>query len=1032
MVAFPHKLTVPQRPRHLITRSRLTTLLHGIVDRQLLTLTAPAGYGKTSALIDFATGEPPLPICWYTLDRFDADPWTFLAYLTEAIRQRFPEGLRQTASILEQGAPTSFGAIVTLLLQEINALDQDLAVVIDDWHLVDEVTDINELVAQILLRCPRCHMILASRRYPGLPDMMLLAARRQMSGLDEERLRFTPLEVAAVITAEYAVEVSAAQAALLAERANGWITGILLALQATEADLPALIHGSVAAEQPIYRFLGEQVFDRQPAAIQQFLLDSSLLDELTVARCTQLLGRDDARAVLDQLVRQHVFISELKPGCWRYHPLFREFLQSHFRASDPARYQVLTLRVADDYAARGEWPQAFELCVSVDDLAAAQAIAVRGGDQLYAAGRLETLERWFAELPLDTLGAPLLCLKARVLVDRGQIYEAQLLTDLAERRASDAERSGVLLQQATISRNVGRYDDAIMLCQQVLASDSEPVARAAALRTLAICQLQLAQHEQAIEHLLAALELERERGDRRMLAMIQIDLGRAYEALGKLDLAERFYSQADDHLAATGNLGERALTLNNKGVVQHLAGRYREAFATLTEASQHAQQAGIPDYEALVLASLGDLYSDLQRWQPSGAAYEQARRLSGDAFLIAYVALMHVRLLARQRRYAAADQALQRLPEAMIEQHPISALLLRGQIASGLGRDADARNCIGRALEQLQQTPVPSEQARAYLLLAQVASASNAASATMLDALDKALRVAEQVGHDAFLVAEALHMPELMRRAAALGWEQAAGWAQRHQLLLHTGRTLERVDERPLLVVRALGADQIALDDRAVEIGWLKAREVLFYLLAHPAGVPPDVLCDAIWPDLSPEKSREALRSAIYKLRSQLPRDLVVLQGRQLYRINAASVQLDYDVEHLLLLLDAGDPEDLFTACDLYGGPYLPWSDNEWSLTLRISIEQRFLQGLRAAAATCVQVQAHADALFLYRRILSVDPLDESAHAGIMRCQIALGNRAAAIDQYHRLRAVLTLELGLDPEPSSEAEQLYHDLLAAS
>ncbi len=87
MAQFPHKIIVPQRPPYLVARPRLLDLLHTIVDRRLITLSAPAGYGKTSLITDFATDQPPLPICWYTLDRFDEDPWVFVGYLRAAVAQ---------------------------------------------------------------------------------------------------------------------------------------------------------------------------------------------------------------------------------------------------------------------------------------------------------------------------------------------------------------------------------------------------------------------------------------------------------------------------------------------------------------------------------------------------------------------------------------------------------------------------------------------------------------------------------------------------------------------------------------------------------------------------------------------------------------------------------------------------------------------------------------------------------------------------------------------------------------------------------
>src|SRR5919199_4601748 len=114
MVDFLYKVLVPQRPTYLVSRSRLNELLSIIADRRLITLSAPAGYGKTSLLVDFAATSP-LPLCWYALDSSDRDPWVFLDYLAASIEHRFPGATRQTAEMLAGHSRTSFAAVLGAL-----------------------------------------------------------------------------------------------------------------------------------------------------------------------------------------------------------------------------------------------------------------------------------------------------------------------------------------------------------------------------------------------------------------------------------------------------------------------------------------------------------------------------------------------------------------------------------------------------------------------------------------------------------------------------------------------------------------------------------------------------------------------------------------------------------------------------------------------------------------------------------------------------------------------------------------------------
>ncbi|NJM07540.1 hypothetical protein HC891_17170 [Candidatus Gracilibacteria bacterium] len=154
-----------------------------------------------------------------------------------------------------------------------------------------------------------------------------------------------------------------------------------------------------------------------------------------------------------------------------------------------------------------------------------------------------------------------------------------------------------------------------------------------------------------------------------------------------------------------------------------------------------------------------------------------------------------------------------------------------------------------------------------------------------------------------------------------------------------------------------------------------------------------------------------------------------MLQGRQIYKIDRSCVRVDYDLDRFFELTANNTVELLHEATDLYQGPFLRSSENTWSSSLRSHLEQRYLGALQRVAASAEDNGAFSEALILYRRMLATDPLQEAAHSAVMRCQLALNNRAAAIEQYHALRKLLNNELGLDISPASEAASLYQKVL---
>lgn len=1030
IVDFPHKIIIPQRPSHLIARPRLTSILNNIAGRQLITISAPAGYGKTSLLIDFANGPAPLPICWYSIEQYDRDVWVFLGYLVAAVERRFPGAIQQTRHLLTDNDPVPLATAFAAFARDLYAIGEHFILIIDDWHLVDHVTEIADIISQLLVRCPFLHLILASRSYPGLSNVMLLAARRQMISLDEKPLCFTAEEAASVLSAEAETPVSLEHATKLVTQAQGWITGIML-LQAPEPTTYTPSFSTTRAERQVYRFLAEQVFDQQPADVRSFLLESSLLDDLTYEHCDKILQRIDSRRLLDALLRRHLFVSEIKPGVLRYQPLFREFLQEQFSILNPERYRAVIRQVADMYVAQGQWSLAFEHYLEVGDRAAAEQVIASSGESLYTKGRLETLEHWFDALGSDNTGVKLLCLQARVLLDRGQYEKAQTLANLAETRINaddNADQTMVLLLQAQIGRITGQYQRALELGQHALAITNDPSQQAAALRTIGICHHRLEQTDRAIDELQQALALYQKYGNLYMVAHIQRDLGICYTAIGQLQKADDYYRQAEAYWATTSNAGLRAMSLNSLGGTQRLMGRFQEVHTTLSRALQYAREGATPSYQAVVLSNLGDLYADLQLWDAAKQAYDDALKIGGSAHLMDCLELSAIGLLIKQQQYEAATCRLHELSPALRKSHLHDIRLLECQIACGLHNYTRAEHDVGEAIDVLSGSNSPMILARAYLIQAQIFTHTRPSdSVALLSSLNQAVQLTQQLGHDTFLVTEMLHMRDVQRRAALAGWKHAQAWQLRQQEILRVARVFEDKDERPVITVRALGVDQIMLNNQEVDLGWQKAREVFYYLLAYPDGARIDTLREAIWPQLSLERSREALRSAIYQLRSVLPRELITLQGRQIYRIDSAKVHISYDYQQLLQILSKRplDREAMLDALELYQGPFLAHIENDWCISLRSYLEQRYLEALRLLASAFEKEQAFSEALALYQKILALDTLDEAMYAGAMRCLIALGNRSAAINQYQILRRHLDEEMGIEPSSDSEVEQLY-------
>ena len=275
------KLRIPRPRRDLLARRRLIDFLLNHLDRKLLLISAPAGYGKTTLLSQLAA-ESDVPVCWLSLDPFDRDLRNFLEYFVAAIASRFPAfGARSLALLRDTADPAAnlYPLAATIVQELYDTIAEYFFLVIDDHHTVDEQEAINEFLDLFVSYVDEnCHLILASRRLPALPNLSLLVARRQAAGLGIDDLRFTPAEIQALARQTHGLELTEEQAGLLVEQTGGWITGLLLTAvqqwEASQENVPCRGHVQV----DLYDYFLCQVLEPQPPALRDFLLASSVLD----------------------------------------------------------------------------------------------------------------------------------------------------------------------------------------------------------------------------------------------------------------------------------------------------------------------------------------------------------------------------------------------------------------------------------------------------------------------------------------------------------------------------------------------------------------------------------------------------------------------------------------------------------------------------------------------------------------------------------------------------------------------------------
>ena len=432
------KLHVPRPQPGFVPRPRLVQALGQGLARGRVLVCAPAGFGKTSLLADWARGGGR-PVAWLGLDAGDNDPARFWRYVLAALDQAQPGIAGHLGPLLGPPSPRSFDGFVTALINELAAQPgrDEVLLVLDDYHLIDS-GPVHESVAFLLENLPPGLLLAVSgRAEPPLP-LARLRARGQLAELRAAELRFTTGEAAALLSAAGPVLPDTAVMALTA-RTEGWAAGLQLAALSLRGHTDTA--GFVAAFSGSHRFvldyLADEVLDGQPGPVRAFLLETSVLERLSGELCDAVTGRSGGQAMLHDIEQAGLFLVPLDEvrGWWRYHHLFADLLRARLEQDRPGRVPELHRAAAAWFDEHDLGDDAVRHALAAGDAAWAARLVERYVDALLGRSEGATLRRWLSMLPVELLRArPRLCLAQAISAVVGRQVEAvEGLLDDAER-----------------------------------------------------------------------------------------------------------------------------------------------------------------------------------------------------------------------------------------------------------------------------------------------------------------------------------------------------------------------------------------------------------------------------------------------------------------------------------------------------------------------------------------------------------------------------------------------------------------------
>jgi LuxR family transcriptional regulator, maltose regulon positive regulatory protein len=564
---LPTKLVVPAPRARAVHRGRLLERLAGAGRVPLTLVVAPAGFGKTTLLAQWAAALRPGRPGWVSLDAGDRDPARFWAYLVAALEGAWP-GLATDAPVAARSPRALPETVPARLIVDLARLDRDVVLVLDDYHLAAEPAIDAGLTFLVEHAPPRLHLVLGTRTDPALP-LARLRAQGQLLELRADELRCTAEEAARFCRETMGLELAPATVRALEARTEGWWAGLQLAALGLRdrPDPERFVEAFAGSHRYVLDYLLDQVLARQPPPRQAFLLRTAILERLSGALCDAVTGRHDGQAQLEGLERDNLFLVPLddERGWYRYHHLFRDVLRHHLRLTTPELVPELHRRANAWCAAHGLRQEAIEHALEAEDWERAAGLLEGWMEPLRLHGEYVTLHRWLARLPEPVrAGHPLLSYQyALALVRRARADEAEQATralDAVERGAAAGGDPGLLgaVARARLSLAIqrGAIDEAIAWGERAAAAISP-----------------------------AAWQL-------RVEALVT--LGRAWVLRGRPAAAEPALDEAQRLLRTNADPELLCLALNADGHRELARGRLRRAADRLHEARRLGALAGSP------------------------------------------------------------------------------------------------------------------------------------------------------------------------------------------------------------------------------------------------------------------------------------------------------------------------------------------------------------------------------------------------------------------------------------------------------
>ncbi|MGH9767048.1 MAG: tetratricopeptide repeat protein, partial [Blastocatellia bacterium] len=1030
------KLLPPRPGLALLSRPRLVERLASNLARPVTLVTANAGSGKTTLVADFVRLHAS-QFVWYQLDRTDSDPAVFLSYIAHGIQQLIPDFGQATLAYLRQSA-AEVGkhperAVDVLLNEVLDHVEQQLIIVLDDYHNLDAADAVHAAVDRLLAYLPDVlHTIIISRVTPPL-QLARLRSQSALTTIDRNDLLFTDEETRELLRDVFGLDLTPEQLLEFGQRTQGWIMALQLIRQvaqrrsptrsnvgAQSMALPDMSEILQQSERDLFDFFAEEVFAYEPEQAQTLLLRISLLERIEVETCGKLYPEAGCSAILPSLARRNVFTTVVGDGDgeeYRFHPLFRNFLRRRLQ-SEVGRAGVAAehARIADFFLSEGNSEQAMRHFLAAEEFERAAGVIAECGQAWITSGALASLSASADAIPVKAMERHprALTYRAEVARLRGEYDAAQSLFRRAavllhgqDDREGEADAlhslAAILRRQSDFTAAFAHLDRALEL------TGEHSSVRTKCGNTRGLCLMLQGKWTEAESEFRAALQSAEEQHDEYYARLIVHNLGLPAMMRGDFGEALRWLRRPlrDEH--NTAPMPQEALAHLNVARCHLYRGEFEACEQHLDRAMERCQLFNLLGSRAEAFETYGNLYRELGDPARAAEFYERAERDYDKAGIeVAHREVLEEQALLglRMGDLAAARKLIDQLVNARRslsdEMRIRTAALTRGRILIAQGEEEPARRDLEPAIGYFRQNSLYYYEAQASMALAQCDLAAGR-EAQMLERLSRALDLAARYDYEYWLRRELSWRPQLfaLPEAADLLPPDA------HEYLDARSAVRKPVVAQPVqvaaadptadLTIKLFGPVEVYRDPKRpfAADAWTtrRAHDILCFIASRRhRRASKDTIIETFWGEADFDAVARNFHPTVSHIRKALNSNQPLKQNFLLYRDSDYLLNPDFtysiDIEEFDRLVAEGESArrarehercvaGYEAAIKLYRGEFMQGCYDDWVEEQRSYYREQYLHMLETLAVAALGQEEWPRALQLAHQILRDDPYRE-------------------------------------------------------